>query len=135
LLAGRLSAGRLLEGRLSFGLAVLPDRLLFGLLPGEFIGALFRVLFGVLFGALFRTVLFRPLLLGAVFGVLPRVGGVKGRKPSFGRALFALELSRGLGEVVGRFAGLFALFAFAGVSGRFPGVAGPRASRGEMAGA
>ena len=113
------------DGRLSFGRAVLPGRLLFEVLPGEFIGALFRVLFGVLF----------RLLFGTLFDVLFRDGGLNGRKPSFGRELFAFELSLGFGEAVGRFAVLLALFEFAGVSGRFPGVAGPRASRGEMAGA
>lgn len=86
------------------------------MLPGEFIGAAFRVLFG------------------ALFGVLLRVGGVNGRKPSFG-LVFAFELSLADGEVVGRFVGVLALFEFAGVSGRFAAVAGPRASRGEMAGA
>jgi hypothetical protein len=106
---------------LSFGRAIPPVRLLFGVLPGEFIGALFRVLFGVLFEVL--------------FGVLLRDGGVNGRKPSFGLALFAFELSLGDGDVIGRFTDLFALLEFAGVSGRFPGVAGPRASRGEMDGA
>lgn len=93
---------------------------------GEFIGALFRVLFGALL---------RALLLGALFGVLPRVGGVNGRKPSFDLELFAFELSLGDGDVIGRFAVLLALFEFAGVRGRFAAVAGPRASRGEMAGA
>jgi hypothetical protein len=111
---------------LSFGRAVFPGRLLFGLLLGEFIGALFRVLFGALF---------RALLFGALLGVLARDGGVNGRKPSFGLELFAFELSLGDGEVVGRFAVRWALFEFAGVSGRFAPVAGPRASRGEMAGA
>ena len=100
--------------------------MLFEVLFGEFIGALLRVLFGALF---------RALLFGALFGVLPRAGGVKGRKPSFGLELFAFELSLGEGELIGRFAVLLALFEFAGVSGRFAAVAGPRASRGEMDGA
>ena len=113
---------------MSFGRAVLPGRLLFEGLLAEFIGALFRVLFGVLF----RTLL---LLFGALFGVLPRDGGVNGRKPSFDLGLFAFELSLGEGELIGRSTARFALFEFAGVSGRFPVVAGPRASRGEMAGA
>ena len=66
------------------------------------------------------------------FGELTRVGGVNGRKPSFwGR--FAFEVSLKLGEFIGRFAVLLMWFEFAGVSGRFPGVA--RASRGEIAGA
>jgi hypothetical protein len=100
---------------------------LFDGLFGEFIGALFRALPGALL---------RALLLGALFGVFPRAGaGVNGRKPSFGRGLFDLELSLGDGEVIGRFTGLLALFEFPGVSGRFPVVAGPRASRGEMDGA
>jgi hypothetical protein len=119
----------LFEGRLSFGRAVLPGWL-FEVLFGEFIGALFRVLFGVLF----RTLLLL-LLFGALFGVLPRDGGVNGRKPSFDLGLFAFELSLGEGELIGRSTARLALFEFAGVSGRFPVVAGPRASRGEMAGA
>jgi hypothetical protein len=88
------------------------------------------VLFEGLFGVLFRTLLF-----GALFGVLPRDGGVNGRKPSFDLGLFAFELSLGDGELIGRSTARLALFEFAGVSGRFPVVAGPRASRGEMAGA
>jgi hypothetical protein len=116
---------------LSFGRAVFPGRLLFEVLLGEFIGALFRVLFG----ALFRALLFGALFGALWFGELPRDGGVNGRKPSFGLELFAFELSLGDGELIGRFAVLLALFEFAGVSGRFPAVAGPRASRGEMAGA
>ena len=122
--------GRLLEGRLSFGRAALPGRLLLEVLFCEFIGALFRVLLGTLFRALLFGVLF-----GALFGVLPRDGGVNGRKPSFGLELFAFELSLGFGELMGRFTDLLPLFEFAGVSGRFPAVAGPRASRGDMAGA
>ena len=109
---------------MSFGRAVLPGRLLFEGLLAEFIGALFRVLF--------RTLL---LLFGALFGVLPRDGGVNGRNPSFDLGLVAFELSLGEGELIGRSTARFALFEFAGVSGRFPVVAGPRASRGEMDGA
>jgi hypothetical protein len=113
--------------------------LLFEVLLGEFIGALlrglFRVLFGVLLGALLRALLFGALFGALWFGVLPRVGGVNGRYPSFARAPFAFELSLGFGELMGRFTDLLPLFEFAGVNGRFPAVAGPRASRGEMAGA
>lgn len=101
---------------------MVPGRLLFEVLLGEFIGALFRGLFGTLLRAL-------------LFGVLERDGGVNGRKPSFGRELFAFELSFGDGELIGRFAGRLALFEFTGVWGRFPAVDGPRASRGEIAGA
>jgi hypothetical protein len=116
---------------------------LFEVLLGEFIGALlrvlfrglFRVLFGVLLGALLRALLFEALFGALLFGVLPRDGGVNGRYPSFARAPFAFELSLGFGELMGRFTDLLALFEFAGVNGRFPAVAGPRASRGEMAGA
>ena len=87
---------RLFVGRLSFGRAVFPGRLWFGLLLGEFIGALFGVLF-------------RALL----FDAFPRAGGVNGRKPPFA---FAFP------------------FGVDGLEARFPGVAGPRASRGEIAG-
>jgi len=77
-----------------------------------------------LFGALSRA-----------FGVLPLLGGVNGRYPLFAREPLDLELSRGFGEFIGRFPVRLALFEFDGVIGRFPGAAGPRASRGEIAGA
>ncbi len=74
-------------------------------------------------------------------------GGVKGRYPSFGFPLE--ELAPGLLEVGGvngrnpRSCGVglvlpigrFALLLFAGVNGRLPGAAGPRASLGDIAGA
>jgi hypothetical protein len=82
---------------------------------------------------------FDPLEFWGEFGGFFAFGGVKGRNPWFDRGLsdlelFDLELSRALGEVSGRFTGVFELFEFAGVKGRLPGVAGPRASRGEIAG-
>ena len=58
-------------------------------------------------------------------------GGLNGRLPS----LDFDERSAALGGVNGRFDRGFALLEFAGVMGRLSAFAGPRASRGDMAGA
>ena len=77
----------------------------------------------------FRLVEFELFAFGLLDVEWFAFGGVKGRNPPF-----AFPLSWGVGRELVAPVGRFALLEFAGVNGRFPAEAGPRACLGDMVG-